>query len=66
MTIAKSLGGVTRRDVITGAAALGASTLICKKLAIAQAWVAGQNIRIIVPFPAGATTDMLARLFAHA
>ena len=64
MTIAKSLGGVTRRHVMTGAAALGASTLICKP-AIAQAWSPTKNIRIIVPFPAGATTDMLARLFAQ-
>ena len=54
----------TRATVLTGAAALGASALIGKP-AIAQAWSPTKTIRIIVPFPAGATTDMLARLFAQ-
>ena len=35
------------------------------KPALAQAWSPTKTIRIIVPFPAGATTDMLARLFAQ-
>ncbi len=38
--------------------------MICKP-AIAQAWSPTKTVRIIVPFPAGATTDMLARLFAQ-
>jgi tripartite-type tricarboxylate transporter receptor subunit TctC len=58
----------TRRQVLgqalAGTAALGASALIGKP-AIAQAWSPTKTIRIIVPFPAGATTDMLARLFAQ-
>jgi tripartite-type tricarboxylate transporter receptor subunit TctC len=53
----------TRRSMIAGAALAG--------LAFAGTPVWGQaayptkTIRIIVPFPAGATTDMLARLFAQ-
>src|SRR5262245_52931062 len=53
----------TRRSMIVGAALAG--------LALAATPVWGQaayptkTIRIIVPFPAGATTDMLARLFAQ-
>jgi len=56
--------GKTRRQILAGTAALGASTLLGKP-AIAQAWSPTKTIRIIVPFPAGATTDMLARLFAQ-
>src|SRR5215207_10254932 len=56
--------GKTRRQVLAGTATLGASALICKP-AIAQAWSPTKTVRVIVPFPAGATTDMLARLFAQ-
>ncbi len=56
--------GKTRRQILAGTAALGASTLIGKP-AIAQAWSPTKTVRVIVPFPAGATTDMLARLFAQ-
>src|SRR5262245_38147330 len=54
---------ITTRRMIAGAALAG--------LAFAATPVWGQaayptkTIRIIVPFPAGATTDMLARLFAQ-
>ena len=54
----------TPPSCLAGAAALGASALIGKP-AIAQAWSPTKTIRVIVPFPAGATTDMLARLFAQ-
>jgi tripartite-type tricarboxylate transporter receptor subunit TctC len=53
----------TRRTVLTGAAAIGGSAMMPNVLR-AQAFPA-RNIRIVVPFPAGATTDMLARLFAQ-
>src|SRR5688500_6418219 len=55
---------VTRRQVLASAAALGASTVLARP-ALAQAWSPTKTIRVIVPFPAGATTDMLARLFAQ-
>ncbi len=54
----------TRRQVLAGGAAFGAATLLGKP-ALAQAWSPTKTIRIVVPFPAGATTDMLARLFAQ-
>src|SRR5262245_16274609 len=55
---------VTRRAFVGAATVAGA-------MALAPAALRGQerfparNIRIIVPFPAGATTDMLARLCAQ-
>ena len=55
---------ITRRQAIAGGAALGTATLLGKP-ALAQSWSPTKTIRIIVPFPAGATTDMLARLFAQ-
>src|SRR5829696_2085228 len=54
----------SRRRLLTGAVAIGASALFGGP-ALAQAWSPSRTIRIIVPFPAGATTDMLARLFAQ-
>jgi len=54
----------TRREVLTGAAVLGTSAMLACP-AFAQAWSPTRTIRVIVPFPAGATTDMLARLFAQ-
>jgi tripartite-type tricarboxylate transporter receptor subunit TctC len=54
----------TRRDVIGGAALLGASVAM-PALLRAQERYPSKPLRIIVPFPAGATTDMLARLFAQ-
>jgi tripartite-type tricarboxylate transporter receptor subunit TctC len=61
--IRRSLLNASRRDVLRGAAAAGFT------LAAPAVWGQGaypnRTIRIIVPFPAGATTDMLARLFAQ-
>jgi tripartite-type tricarboxylate transporter receptor subunit TctC len=54
----------TRRDVLRAGAAAGAAALFPMP-AIGQAAFPSRTIRIIVPFPAGATTDMLARLFAQ-
>lgn len=54
----------TRRDVLRGGVALGAAGLFPMP-AIGQGAFPSRNIRIIVPFPAGATTDMLARLIAN-
>jgi tripartite-type tricarboxylate transporter receptor subunit TctC len=55
---------VTRRGLLAGAAALGVLTATS-----GQVWAQGafpsRTIRVIVPFPAGGTTDMLARLFGQ-
>ena len=52
---------LTRRALLVGAAmAVGAVSS-----AHAQDKYPSRNVRIVVPFPAGATTDMLARLFAQ-
>jgi tripartite-type tricarboxylate transporter receptor subunit TctC len=54
----------TRRALLSGAAIVAASMLVLN-IAQAQDRYPSRNIRIVVPFPAGATTDMLARLFAQ-
>jgi tripartite-type tricarboxylate transporter receptor subunit TctC len=53
----------TRREILKGAGALAA--VVHAPAVMAQSQFPSRNIRIIVPFPAGATTDMLARLFAQ-
>src|SRR5918997_347297 len=53
----------TRRRLIAVAAVAAAA--LATTSASAQERYPSRNIRIVVPFPAGATTDMLARLFAQ-
>ena len=54
----------TRRDILKGAAAIGATTLFAPAV-LAQSQFPSRTVRIVVPFPAGATTDLLARLIAN-
>jgi len=54
----------TRRGFVRAAALAGAMGLVPATVHGQERFPA-RNIRIIVPFPAGATTDMLARLFAQ-
>jgi tripartite-type tricarboxylate transporter receptor subunit TctC len=53
----------TRREILKGAAAIGGAALFAPAVFAQQ--FPSRNIRVIVPFPAGATTDMLARLIAQ-
>jgi tripartite-type tricarboxylate transporter receptor subunit TctC len=55
---------MTRRKVLKGAAAFGGAALFAPAV-LAQSQFPSRTVRVIVPFPAGATTDMLARLIAH-
>jgi tripartite-type tricarboxylate transporter receptor subunit TctC len=52
----------TRRQAITGCG-IGLATLVAPK-ASAQAAYPSRNIKMIVPYPAGGTTDFLGRLVA--
>lgn len=52
-----------RREILKGAAAVGGTALFAPAVFAQQ--FPSRNIRVIVPFPAGATTDMLARLIAQ-
>src|SRR5215468_121375 len=54
----------TRRELISVTALAGAMALLPASVRGQERFPA-KTIRIIVPFPAGATTDMLARLFAQ-
>lgn len=53
----------TRRRFLAGSA-LGA-TLLMLGSAVAQTAYPSRTIRVVVPFPAGGTTDLIARLFAQ-
>ena len=53
------------RRWIVGAAALAGMMALVPASTYGQDRFPAKTIRIIVPFPAGATTDMLARLFAQ-
>jgi tripartite-type tricarboxylate transporter receptor subunit TctC len=53
----------TRRDVLRGAVAVGGTVLFAP--AVFGQQFPSRSVRVVVPFPAGATTDMLARLIAQ-
>ena len=53
----------TRRDVLRGATAIGGAVLFAP--AVLGQQFPSRTVRVVVPFPAGATTDMLARLIAQ-
>jgi len=54
----------TRREILAGAATAGIAVAMPSALR-AQAQYPSRAVRIVVPFPAGATTDLLARLIAN-
>jgi tripartite-type tricarboxylate transporter receptor subunit TctC len=53
----------TRRSILKGVAAIGGTMLA--PAVLAQAQFPSRAVRVVVPFPAGATTDMLARLISQ-
>jgi len=60
----------TRRNILKGAAAIGGAALFAPAVllpgsSLGQSQFPSRAVRIVVPFPAGATTDMLARLIAN-
>jgi len=63
MTIGYFNGRPARRAVVASLATL--ALLACTNLSAVAQDYPNRTVRIIVPFPAGATTDMLARLFAQ-
>jgi tripartite-type tricarboxylate transporter receptor subunit TctC len=54
--------GVTRREAMIG---VGGALVLAGRLALAQAAYPSHNIRMIVPYPPGGTTDLLGRLIAE-
>lgn len=57
--------GVTRRQTMGGLAATAAAALASVAPAFGQQhWPKGRTIKIVVPFPAGGATDVLARIVA--
>ena len=55
---------ITRRELVAGAASSGALGLAGGP-SFSQGAFPNRTLRVIVPFPAGGTTDLLARLFAQ-
>src|SRR3954454_14044310 len=53
---------LTRREAIAGCG--GAMFLLTARSALAQAAYPGRTIKMLVPYPAGGTTDLLGRLIA--
>jgi tripartite-type tricarboxylate transporter receptor subunit TctC len=53
-----------RREVLKGAAAVS-GVVLAPSMLLAQAQYPSRPIRVVVPFPAGATTDLLARLIGQ-
>jgi tripartite-type tricarboxylate transporter receptor subunit TctC len=54
----------TRRDILKGAATAAGAALVAPAV-LGQSQFPSRTVRIVVPFPAGATTDLLARLIAN-
>ena len=54
----------TRRQILKGGAAAGGMAILSPAV-WAQTQFPSRTVRIVVPFPAGATTDMLARLIVQ-
>jgi tripartite-type tricarboxylate transporter receptor subunit TctC len=55
---------ITRRQALAGMAA-GAALITAPSIVRAQGAYPNKTIRVVVPFPAGGTTDMLARLIGQ-
>jgi tripartite-type tricarboxylate transporter receptor subunit TctC len=60
----------TRRDLLKRAAVVGSAALFAPAVlwtgrSLGQSQFPSRTVRIVVPFPAGATTDLLARLIAN-
>src|SRR6187399_2611073 len=60
----------TRRDLLKRAALVGTAALFAPATlwtgrTLGQSLFPSRTVRIVVPFPAGATTDLLARLIAN-
>jgi tripartite-type tricarboxylate transporter receptor subunit TctC len=58
------LSGITRRHLITSALA-GASSLAVSPALQAQARFPSRPVKLVVPFPAGASPDVIARLWGE-